>query len=149
YNGALAITNCIHTAALNVEQFDRCILLSGQDYPISSKKEVHRFFSGNIGVEFVEALPIDLTDAVRSGWTPYYRFRRYHFWLRNRRCNIPFLRKRLPDVPMFHGSTWWALSRNAIYYLDKEIRSNTKLARFLKSGFLVEEVYIPTLMMSS
>lgn len=149
YNGALATINCIHTAVLNVADFDRCILVSGQDYPISSNDDIRDFFSENRGVEFIEAFPLDLTDAAQSGWSPYYRFRRYHIWQGDRRRKIPILRKGLPPLPMYHGSTWWALSKDAIFYLHGEIGRNRALRRFLQTGFLVEEVYIPTLMMSS
>jgi hypothetical protein len=149
YNGALAIANCIDTAVLNIKDFDRCILLSGQDYPISNKDKISEFFRNNVGTEFIEAVPMNLTDAGSVGWSPYYRFRRYHFWLGNRRYKIPILRKTIPELPMYHGSTWWALSRDAIVYIDNEIKRNVKLQKFLKSGFLVEEVYLPTLIMSS
>jgi hypothetical protein len=149
YNGARAVANCIHTAVQNVSDFDRCILLSGQDYPISNRGEIYEFFRKNVNVEFIEAFPIDVADRGNGGWSPYYRFRRYHFWIRDRRYKIPIVRKGLPNVPMYHGSTWWALSRNAIVYLDAEITRNRKLRRFLKTGFLVEEAYIPTLMMNS
>jgi hypothetical protein len=149
YKGALAIANCIHTAVREIDYFDRCILLSGQDYPICSRRGIFEFFEKNVDLEFIEAFPMDIVDETQPGWSPYYRFRRRHFWIGNRRSKIPILRKGLPDLQMYHGSTWWALSRDAILYLDAEIRRNHRLRRFLKTGFLVEEAYVPTLIMNS
>jgi Core-2/I-Branching enzyme len=143
-----AIFNCIHTAILNCGKFDRCILLSGQDYPIKSTKEIFNFFGENSTLEFIEAF---LKDASKKapGWSPFYRFRRYHFWIDNRKHTIPILTKRLPDFRIFHGSTWWALSREAIIYLDGTFAEDERFRAAFRSGFLVEEACIQTMMMDS
>jgi hypothetical protein len=59
------------------------------------------------------------------------------------------VRKGLPPLPIYHGSTWWALTRPALEYISDQFESNGRLRRYLRTGFLVDEVYIPTLMMAS
>jgi hypothetical protein len=149
YRLNLAIANCIEAAILSSDKFDRCILISGQDYPIKSQGEILQFFREHPDIEFIEAFPRDASDATAPGWTPYYRFRRYHIWFGNRRRVLPILRKKLPDFPIFHGSLWWALSRDAVLYLASEFKKSGKVCKFFRSGFLVDEACIQTLMMNS
>ena len=149
YSQALAIMHSVQTAAAKSESFDRYILLSGQDYPIADRAQVEAFFAKNTHAEHVEAFPQDVTDDCAEGWSPYFRFRRYHVWIGNRHITIPLLRKPIPPLPIYHGSTWWALTHSAISYLAKEFDSHRALRRHLVTGFLVDEVYVPTLMMAS
>jgi hypothetical protein len=149
YTQALAIVHTILAAVRSMEPFDRYVLLSGQDYPIAPRHKIVEFFSNNAGAEFLEAFPRDLADADTPGWSPYYRFRRYHVWIGKRRVVLPLLRKGPPPLPIFHGSTWWALSRDAVVHIAEQFASNRKLKRYLRRGFLVDEVYIPSVLMAS
>lgn len=146
---ALAIMRCVQVAFREGGGCDRYVLLSGQDYPIASRAQIADFFLRHPGKEFVEASPRDVTDAAAPGWSPYYRFRRYHFWIGNRHLTVPFLRKGLPPIPIYHGSTWWALTHAAIQYIAEQFDTNESLRRYLRTGFLVDEVYIPTLLMAA
>jgi hypothetical protein len=149
FNVVKAIFNCIRAAILNDDKFDRCILLSGEDYPIKSAEEIIDFFKKNSTLEFIEAFLRDASDRTEPGWSPFYRFRRYHFWINDRRRTVPLLTKRLPDFRIFHGSTWWALSRDAIVYLDRMFAEDERFRMTFRSGFLVEEACIHTMMMNS
>lgn len=149
YRQALAIMRCVRVAYRDAERCDRYLLLSGQDYPIADRTHIAEFFAENPDKEFLEAFPRDVTDAGAPGWSPYYRFRRYHFWIGDRRITVPVLRKGQPPLPIYHGSTWWALTRAAIEHIAVQFESNETLKRYLRTGFLVDEVYIPTLMMAS
>lgn len=149
YQQALAIMRCVEAAVDEHPGFDRCVLLSGQDYPIASHERVCQFFEAHREAEFIESFALDLSYVSGPGWTPYYRFRRYHVWFGNRRFVVPGLRKGMPAIPLYHGSTWWALSSGAMHYLASEFRTNHVMRHYLEAGFLVDEVYVPTLMMNS
>ncbi|HUN73049.1 MAG TPA: beta-1,6-N-acetylglucosaminyltransferase [Steroidobacteraceae bacterium] len=149
YRQALAVMRCVRAAACHTEPFDRYVLLSGQDYPIARRAEIHEFFRRNAHVEYVEAFPLDVTDPTVPGWSPYYRFRRYHLWIGRRHLKLPLLRKPPPPVPIHHGSTWWALTRGALMHVAEQFEMNAPLRRYLRSGFLVDEVYVPTLLSAS
>jgi core-2/I-Branching enzyme len=149
YPLALAIVRCVQVAAGQTERFDRYVLLSGQDYPIAGQTQIAEFFAQHPYGEFIEAFPLDVTDADAPGWSPYYRFRRYHLWLGKRQFVLPVFRKRLPPLPLFHGSSWWALTRAAVQHLAEQFESHGRLRRYLRTSFLVDEAYIPTLVMAS
>jgi hypothetical protein len=149
FHQALAIMRCVQTAVRHMESCDRYVLLSGQDYPIASRVQIVEFFAKHGDAEFIEAYPQDVADATAPGWSPYYRFRRYHMWVGDRHLTVPVLRKGPPPLPIFHGSTWWALTRDAMKYIAEQFDANRQLRRYLRHGFLVDEVYIPTLVMGS
>jgi hypothetical protein len=149
YRQAMAIMHCIQAAVGRMEPFDRYVLISGQDYPIAPRARLFEFFESNPRAEFIEAFPLDVTEADSAGWTPYYRFRRYHIWIGQRHVALPFVRKPLPPLPIYHGSTWWALTRAALLYVAAQFRSDRSLQSYLQTGFLVDEVYVPTLLMAS
>jgi len=149
YSQALAIRRCVEAAARQSARFDRYVLLSGQDYPIACQSEIAEFFEEHPDTEYLEAVPRDVSAADISAWTPYFRFRCHHLWVGRRRIRVPLLRKGAPPLPLYHGSTWWALTRAALLYVAAQFESNRPLRRYLRTGFLVDEVYIPTLLMSS
>ena len=149
YSQAAAILGGMETAASCGVDFDRCIIVSGQDYPIASHREIVDFFEANPRTEFLEAVELDVTDATRTDWSPYYRFRRYHVWLGRRRVTLPLLRKRVPSFPIFHGATWWALTASAVRYVDDEFRTRAEFRRLMRTSFLADEVCVPTLLMNS
>jgi hypothetical protein len=149
YRLALAVMRCVQAAVRQLEPFDRYVLLSGQDYPIAAHAQIDKFFSTHPDEEFIEAIAQDVTDPGIPGWSPYFRFRRYHFWIGGRHLQLPFLRKAVPPLPIFHGSTWWALTRGATVYISDQFDSNRGLRRYLRTSFLADEAYIPTLLMAS
>jgi hypothetical protein len=149
YLQAAAIMSGIECAVRSGLDFDRCVILSGQDYPIASHREIVEFFESNREAEYVEAVELDVLDASRTDWSPYYRFRRYHVWLGQRRVVLPLLRKPPPEFAVFHGATWWALTREALAYVDRAFHEQTKFRRAMRTGFLVDEVYVPSLLMNS
>ena len=143
YNLAAAIMNSIWSAVHEAMDFDRCVILSGQDYPIASEQEIFEFFQADPSTEYFEGWPLDLSDAIKKGWTPYFRFRRVHVWLGRKRLVVPLLRKRIPSYALFHGSGWWALTRDAVKYLDEAFRSRAGYRWMLRTSFLVDEVCVP------
>lgn len=149
YDGARAAIHCIQTA-LQSEPFDRYILLSGQDYPIANRAQIAEFFRSHRELEYLEAFPRDVTvESTEPGWSAHYRFSRYHVWIGKHRRVLPLIRKRPPTIPVCHGATWWALTHPAVSFIAREFETNHALRRYFKSGFLVDEAYIPTLMRSS
>jgi hypothetical protein len=148
FNVVRAIANCIDTARANFPDFERCVLLSGQDYPVKKNVELKGFFNENRSTEFIEAYPID-ASVPKDGWSPYYRFRRHHIWLGRRRYALPLLTKSTPDFALYHGSSWWALTREAIEYIDHEFKIKSKIYSFFETSFLSDEACINTLLMNS
>jgi len=149
YSQALAIVRSIQAAVGRSDAFDRYVLMSGQDYPIASRAKISEFFAAHSDTEFIETFLLDLADAAAPGWSPYYRLRRFHLWLGRRHFKLPILRKPMPPQPIYHGSTWWALTRAAVLFAASQFDLNKQLRSYLSSGFLVDEVYVPSLVMNS
>lgn len=149
FDQAVAVMRVVQHAASNGAEFDRCVLMSGQDYPIASHAQIVEFFNAHPTQEFIEAQPLDVFDATTQGWTPHYRFRRVHVWLGRRRFALPVLLRRPPPTQIFHGATWWALTAEAVRYVAERFEADIALRRYLRTGFLVDEVYVPTLLMNS
>ncbi|HTV50131.1 MAG TPA: beta-1,6-N-acetylglucosaminyltransferase [Steroidobacteraceae bacterium] len=152
YAQALAIMRSVEAAVRRPERYDRYVLLSGQDYPLVCSARIAQFFRSNLDSEYIEAYPLSLTEQSVPGWgawTPYYRFRRYHVFLGRRHRALPWLRRGPPPQVIHHGSTWWALTRPAMEFIAQQFHSNRRLRRYLRTGFLVDEVYVPTLLMGS
>jgi Core-2/I-Branching enzyme len=125
------------------------MLISGQDYPIQSNHAILEFLEKHPHEEFMEYYAMDIDDKKAEGWSPYYRFRRYHIWIGRKHKVLPFFVKKKPTIPMYHGAQWWLLTNNAIKFLANEFKNNKKWNSFMASGFLTDEAYIPSLIMSS
>jgi hypothetical protein len=149
YQQAAAIIECIKTAIREAPDCDRYTLLSGQCYPIKNNSEIQQFFQQHTSDEFIEAISLDFSERDRHKWNAYYRFQRVHIWLGNRRVVLPLVVRPLPSFPVFHGATWWSLSNNGLQYAWNEIRKNWTLWWYFRTGFLVDEAYIPTVLMNS
>ena len=149
YRQALAIMQCIHSAMYEADPCERYVLLSGEDYPLASGDTITEFFASDPYAEHLETFPLDLTDKAAPGWSPYFRFRRYHVWVGSRHRQIPLIRKGLPPLPIYHGSTSWALTHRALTYIVTQFESNRRMRSYMQSSFLVDEAYVPSLMMSS
>lgn len=149
FNQAEAIMETIVHAVDAELSCDRFILISGQDYPIVSNDEIFKFISNNPHKEYIEAYALNLIDDKTKVWTPFYRFMRYHFWLGNKRISTSLIIKKVPNIPLFHGATWWLLTSECVHFIASAYVKNKDLKRFFRTGFLVDEAYIPSLVMSS
>jgi Core-2/I-Branching enzyme len=145
----LAMLRMIEYAVDNNIDANRFMLISGQDYPILSNSKIVEFLENHPHEEFMEYHSMDIDDKNAQGWSPYYRFRRYHFWIGRKHKVLPFFVKKKPKIPMYHGAQWWLLTKNAIDFVAKEFKNNEEWNNFMSSGFLTDEAYIPSLIMSS
>jgi Core-2/I-Branching enzyme len=148
YAQALAIMRSIQAAVGRPERYDRYVLLSGQDYPIVPRWRIDQSFRDDPQSEYVEAYALNVMDDA-PGWSPYYRFRRYHLFLGRFHRALPYTRKGPPPQAIYHGSTWWALTHPALEFIAREFKNNSRLRRYLRTSFLVDEAYVPTLLMGS
>lgn len=148
YSQAAAIASVLRTAH-DGKPFDRCVLLSGQDYPVRSHAEICAYFAAHPKDEFVEVHALDALNPDESHWTPFYRFRRHHLFLGKRHRAVPFVVKPPPPVPLYHGSCWWSLTSEAVAYLAERFATDRRLMRYLRTGLLVDEVVVQTMLMDS
>lgn len=135
--------------------FDRILLLSGQDYPIKSNKEIDLFFANSPYSVFLNYFPIPderkWPGRDRGG---LYRVDKYYFgssWhelFRSRLLNLlasylPFLRRKIPNgMSPYTGQTWWNLDMYALNYILAYHDAHPEYFKFHQHTFVADELFI-------
>lgn len=161
-----AVLNAIDTLIERNVNYDYAFLLSGQDYPIKSHKQIIETLSNNRGKQYVEFVPFSELNHVR------YWIEKYHFWVGKRRFWHPHQRsenfiiaiynyilslflpknRKLPkNLVIYKGSTWWTLTKDCIEFLHQESRSpaGKKIIEYFKHTWHPTEFYVQTILMNS
>jgi hypothetical protein len=136
-------------------QFDRILLLSGQDYPIKSNADIDAFFKNSPHSVFINYFPIPNYEkwpgGDRGGW---YRVDKYYFgtkWYQffcSKALNllstyIPFLRRKMPNgMKPFTGQTWWNLDNYALNYILDYDAKHPEYMAFHKHTFVADELFV-------
>jgi Core-2/I-Branching enzyme len=129
--------------------FDYAILLTGQDYPVRSPREIESFLAKADGQSFMHhwPLPYPLWDG-RGGLD---RLESWHFIRYRRRLHVRVpLRRRLPGgLRPYGGTPYWVLSRAVIEWIDNFVAHNPRFVRFFEHVFVPDELFFQTLVMNS
>ncbi len=140
--------------ALNNHEYDRIILLTGQDYPIKSASFIKDFFQRNNNVDFVYG---DICDEKKIE-----SIRTYYCWdygknadrlLRRLRLIFPksFFIVRTGELE-YNGAKYpyrglgpkWALSGYSARKLLNFWQNNPRINRLFKSMHAPDDIYVPT-----
>lgn len=135
--------------------FDRVMLLSGQDYPIKSNVEIDDFFKNNKHSNFINYFPIPnyqkWPGGDRGGW---YRVDKYYFgtawykFLGSKSMNLlstylPFLKRKMPNgMKPFTGQTWWNLDMYALNYILNYHEQYPEYINFHRNTFVADELFV-------
>ena len=148
--------------------FDYVSLLTGQDYPIKTNKQIEEFLQKNQGKSFIayEALP-------RSMWGGNGGFDRINYWhfrVFNKRVSfppkpspysrvsllrsilnvsLPFRRKFPQGFKPFGGYPYWSLSRECVEYIIGFANSNHRFVDFFKYVHAPDEMFFQTIILNS
>jgi len=136
-------------------KFDRILLLSGQDYPIKSNKEIDAFFKESPHSVFLEYYPIpNLKKWPGGDRGGLYRIDKYYFgmeWhqlLRSRSLNVlsrylPFLKRKVPnDMQPYTGHTWFNLDIYSLNYILDYHDAHPEYFEFHKHTYVADELFI-------
>ena len=141
--------------AMEVENFDYFILLSGADYPIRPASFLLNKLS--TGGEFINVLPAPQPSK------PWSRFENWHFDGFDRRSTrLPEyallklegalrrcrLRRSIP-FPVFVGSQWFALSHDCVRYILTTEKTAPGYNTFFKYCLIPDEAYFQTIISHS
>lgn len=148
----LAAMRQIREMAVN---FDRIMLLSGQDYPIKSNADIDAFFTRSPHSVFINYFPIPNYDKwpgpARGG---LYRVDKYYFGLeklellRSRALNflatyLPFLRRKLPNgMKPYTGQTWWNIDMYTLNYILDYDAEHPEYMYFHRNTFVADELFV-------
>lgn len=136
------------------ENFDRFILLSGQDLPIKTNDHIFQFFDNNPH-EYLQYYQFPIKWWVYNG---YDRLQIYNFpaalgpfWNKiNRRIQMLFpFRRPLPfDGALFAGCQWFNLTRGAVEYVLQYVQTTNILNR-IKYSSCVDEIFFQSILLNS
>lgn len=153
------------------EKYGYFILLSGQDYPIKSKRFIQNF----LDKEYPKPL-IDHEDAETGNWVwGKYQLTRWEnkitdiqkrykkglirsikvgtcltlYKLEKAFFGIPWQKLQGSGIKIYGGSQWWILPHGVIDYVNDQIRRNKKVVKQLKRAWTPEENFFQTLAMNS
>ena len=130
-------------------------LLSGQDYPIKSNKEIRSFFKKNIGINFIEYFSLPNTK-----WNPSIERLTLRWWLNNKQVwwysdldfykeNKHNFKNKKNDLKPYGGSQWWSLHRECIKYIHNLYHINNDLFESFRYSFIPDELLFQTLILNS
>ncbi len=143
-----ATLNLIDEALAHPLEFHRFCLLSGSDYPIKPINHIREVLKSN-----VEYLRLDRQISNHASETHSYFIERYFFTdyplLVRLRLSNRFPRKVPISIPLYHGSQWWALTKNSILYCKDYISKNPKFIKFFKYSNCSDEILFSSILKDS
>lgn len=139
--------------------YEKVILLSGQDYPIKSNEEIDQFFQNSPYNIFMDHFPLPN----HRKWGPgggMYRVNKYFFGLSGikkllaKAANFlgilfPFAkRKELPGMKPFSGSQWWAMDMRAVNYILDYVEEHPEYVRYHQHTFAADELFFQMILLN-
>jgi hypothetical protein len=134
-------------------------LLSGQDYPIKSNRQIHSFLESNKDKTFISYSQLPIQSWTGNGG--YDRLTKYHCqFVRNRRIRglinrglrvlTPLLapREQPANLMPFGGEFYFGLSRPAVDYVVRFVRENPGFLRFHRHTYAPEELCFQTILLN-
>lgn len=139
-----------------VPGFDKCILMSAQDFPLLPNDVLKAELARMRGNELIETAPI-----AADGWRVMHRYAWFHrdggsraerlaCAAANYLLRLAGRSRRLPDgFTPYGGSCWWALSRDCLRELLRLADAHPRLLRFCRRVQSPDELFFQTLVMHS
>ncbi len=144
------------------KSYDRYVLISGQDLPTQSNREITAFFEANKNTEFIEydAFPASRWGEIES-WSRirYFSPLRFpetylqkvmNFFLKSiRKIQIALpITQRKDLIPFYGGDQWFNLTGACVDYILGE-ESSKKLLKRMKFTRCSDEIYFQTVILNS
>lgn len=163
YNSIIATMRTIQLA-LSIDDYDRFVLLQGQDYPLYSPKEIHAFFEIHVDMEFCKAKNIStsankkdymkccglwLMDMQPTFPLKYIRSLLHRFNTIGIKYRLPVFKKKEETWDIYHGWAQFALTRECIKYILNVYKNNLQYNKYMKYRFPPDEIYIHTIIHNS
>jgi mannosyltransferase OCH1-like enzyme len=137
-------------------QPDYVHLISGQDFPLKSNREIFRFFRENRSRNFLESHPIPSPrlselglNRIQYKWfiedEGYHQASHLVEIQKQRNMIRPFL----PGIQPYNGSQWWSLTGECVQWLYRTCRPGNRLYVFYRYTFCSDEMLFHTALLNS
>jgi hypothetical protein len=127
------------------------VLLSGQDYPLRPAARIESFLDEHEGASFLPywSLPAAAWASENGGlnrvrWLYVERVR-----VKTRLLRLPIPRRFPRGFRPYGGVAFWALTGEAIRYVDRFVRENADFVRFFRFVKMPDELFFQTVLMNS
>lgn len=155
------------TRALKNEEYLKYVLLSGSDYPIKSSAYIYHYFEENKNVEFIRGINLDKNENKELYAKHIDVYQKHDYPMINKSNTTIFkvfravinriLRRfklskkiRHRKFDLYHGSQWWALSKDCLIELMETYTANKKdYLNFRIGMFASDEKFFHTLFFNS
>lgn len=165
FNMVDATKKLIKKALEKSNQYTHLVLLSGNDYPIKSSKEIYEFLCSMKGREIIRAYYIDESNCEHC----YDKIQTYRFNDLNM-FKINFVNKVLKKLLTYmfsfikkkeyidingdkirvcYGSQWWAITPECASFILEYSQKNRKIDKYFKTSFAPDEMYFHTIIFNS
>lgn len=149
-----ASLNCLETIQAAGWEPDYVYLASGMDYPIRPSGELVAFLDRNRGKEFIESVPADGPNWVKTGpQKERYQYRFYFNWREQRyRFEVLFAlqkflglkRRVVRGMAPYIGSQWWVLSWDTLQKV-LQLAHQPDILSFFRTTLIPDELFFQTL----
>jgi len=149
--------------------YTHVVCLSGQDYPLWSDEEIHRYFDEHKDTEFIAAMNLSRSNnrKQRSKIELYHFFRDLkwnNLWLKNKLIVasrslmklLPFRKKSILQIgddlkaEVYFGSDYWALTLPCAHHVYNTLcKDYTHLKSYFKTSFVPSELCVQTIVFNS
>ncbi|RKR85487.1 core-2/I-Branching enzyme [Mucilaginibacter gracilis] len=136
------------------KKYDYINLLSGNDYPIKSTRQIHEFFHHHPDRIFMEYLTEDSDwwKQIKTRVTEYH-LTDYHFpasYYAQVLMNKVWPKRKMPENIVFIGrSQWLTITPASAQYIVDYLRDNPKIQRFFRLSWGADEIAIQTILYNS
>ncbi|MDR0332223.1 MAG: beta-1,6-N-acetylglucosaminyltransferase [Dysgonamonadaceae bacterium] len=135
--------------------YNRYMLISGQDLPIKTNKEIKVFFENN-DMEYISIEKIPRQD----GWPDMSKFTRYHFDQMNKRIEgkifikvtaeifsklMSIIKPRKLDYDFYGGSNWTNYTHNCVRKILEYLENNPTYINRFKWTKCADEIFYQTI----
>ena len=163
FNSIIATMRTLQLA-MKTDDYDRFVLLQGQDYPLYSPREIHEFFASHADVEYCKARNVStsknkkdymrccgywLMDMKPSGLMKYARALLHRFNTLGIKYRSPVFKDGKTEWSVYHGWAQFALTRDCVKYVLDVYENDTAYNDYMRHRFPPDEIYIPTIIHNS
>ncbi len=124
------------------------VKMTGQDYPLRPVEQIAAFLGENLGVSFVphDKIPVRFIGDKDGGVS---RVKNWNLPLGTHRVSIPMNRRPPEGVTPFYGAAEFVISVALAHWLLEQVQCRPDLVTFFRRAWAPDELFVPTLAMSS
>lgn len=153
YSIVQATVNGFKSILASGKQYDYINLLSGQDYPVKSTKEIHRFLQSNPDKAFMEFYSVnnvwkEAIPRLTKYHLTHYRFAGKH--LVEKWMNKLSPERKMPENLVAVGrSQWFTITQAHVKYIVDYLEEHPKVVRFFSLTWGSDEIVFQTILFNS